>query len=205
MEYKFQDKEYLEDIFSFGSTLEDFICVVFVPDRNIVTVSVFNMAQQVLPASQLVPKYHTIRRCNNYAMLQSILCSPDCKIVGKILLDHPLCYALTATANTITYTVDMFRDILHLLLETPDNPFVTSVDIGTIKGFMNKVGYQGMVDKVSAFYIKNQAQPWQTMFKVFNHCLTTRISRHYETKINILQIFHAVINRTNVDYTALLW
>ncbi|GJX05224.1 putative ribonuclease H-like domain-containing protein [Tanacetum coccineum] len=36
MEYKFQDKEYSEDIFSFGSALEDFICVVFVPDRNIV-------------------------------------------------------------------------------------------------------------------------------------------------------------------------
>ncbi|GJR52517.1 retrotransposon protein, putative, ty1-copia subclass [Tanacetum coccineum] len=35
MEYKFQDQENSEDIFSFGSALEDFICVVFVPDRNI--------------------------------------------------------------------------------------------------------------------------------------------------------------------------
>ncbi|GJW87671.1 retrovirus-related pol polyprotein from transposon TNT 1-94 [Tanacetum coccineum] len=35
LEYKFQDQENSEDIFSFGSTLEDFICVVFVPDRNI--------------------------------------------------------------------------------------------------------------------------------------------------------------------------
>ncbi|GJS03490.1 hypothetical protein Tco_0319998 [Tanacetum coccineum] len=36
LEYKFQDKENSEDIFSFGSALEDFISVVFVPDRNIV-------------------------------------------------------------------------------------------------------------------------------------------------------------------------
>ncbi|GJX32230.1 copia protein [Tanacetum coccineum] len=36
LEYKFQDQENSEDIFSFGSALEDFICVVFVPDRNIV-------------------------------------------------------------------------------------------------------------------------------------------------------------------------
>ncbi|GJS51297.1 hypothetical protein Tco_0624659 [Tanacetum coccineum] len=36
LEYKFQDKENSEDIFSFGSALEDFICVVFVHDRNIV-------------------------------------------------------------------------------------------------------------------------------------------------------------------------
>ncbi|GJY34345.1 hypothetical protein Tco_0418814 [Tanacetum coccineum] len=43
------------------------------------------------------------------------------------------------------------------------------------------------------------------MFKVFNRCLTTRISGHDQTKKNILQLFHAVINQTNVDYAALLW
>ncbi|GKA11197.1 hypothetical protein Tco_0690630 [Tanacetum coccineum] len=36
LEYKFQDQENSEDIFSFGSALEDFICVVFVLNRNIV-------------------------------------------------------------------------------------------------------------------------------------------------------------------------
>ncbi|GJY62982.1 hypothetical protein Tco_0464442 [Tanacetum coccineum] len=43
------------------------------------------------------------------------------------------------------------------------------------------------------------------MFKVFDCCLTTRTSGHDQTKINILQLFHAVVNRTNVDYVALLW
>ncbi|GKE30520.1 hypothetical protein Tco_1445904 [Tanacetum coccineum] len=43
------------------------------------------------------------------------------------------------------------------------------------------------------------------MFKVFNRCLTIRPSGHDQTKINILRLFHAVINRTNVDYAALLW
>ncbi|GJQ99700.1 retrovirus-related pol polyprotein from transposon TNT 1-94 [Tanacetum coccineum] len=38
LEYKFQDQENSEDIFSFGSALEDFIYVVFVPDRNIPTI-----------------------------------------------------------------------------------------------------------------------------------------------------------------------
>ncbi|GJW81371.1 hypothetical protein Tco_0145346 [Tanacetum coccineum] len=42
------------------------------------------------------------------------------------------------------------------------------------------------------------------MFKVFNRCLTIRASRHDQTKINIIQLFHVVINRTNVDYAALL-
>ncbi|GJT63823.1 hypothetical protein Tco_1015303 [Tanacetum coccineum] len=59
-----------------------------------------------------------------------IPCSPECKIVGQILLDRPLSYALTATADVSV-----------------------------------RVGYQGVVDKVSAFYTKFLAQPWQTKFK----------------------------------------
>ncbi|GJY70481.1 hypothetical protein Tco_0474184 [Tanacetum coccineum] len=60
---------------------------------------VFHMAQHVIPAAQLVPQYKSIGRRNNYAVLQSIPCSPECKIVGLILLDHCLSYALTATAD----------------------------------------------------------------------------------------------------------
>ncbi|GJT22017.1 copia protein [Tanacetum coccineum] len=165
----------------------------------------------------------------------SIPCSPECKIVGLILLDHCLSHALTATADVLAvylqqfwrtvskvpdtkdtikfmldtqqfiYTVDMFRDTLHLPVKTPENPFVVPVNIHTIEAFMNKVGYQGVVDKVNAFFTKNLAQPWQTMFKVFNHCLTTRTSGHDQTKINILQLFHVVLNQTHVDYAALLW
>ncbi|GJW99575.1 retrovirus-related pol polyprotein from transposon TNT 1-94 [Tanacetum coccineum] len=105
-----------------------------------------------------------------WGMGVSIPCSPECKIVGLILLDHCLSHALTATA-----------------------------DVPTV------VGYQGVVDKVSAFYTKNLAQPWHTVFKVFNRCLTTRTSSHDQTKINILQLFHVVLNQTHVDYAALLW
>ncbi|GJQ89152.1 hypothetical protein Tco_0000291 [Tanacetum coccineum] len=95
--------------------------------------------------------------------------------------------------------------ILYLPLETPENPFVAPANVNTIEVFMNRVGYQGVVDKVSAFYTKNLAQPRQTMFKVFNRCLTIRTSGHNQTKINILQLFHVVLNQTHVDYAALLW
>ncbi|GJS11290.1 retrovirus-related pol polyprotein from transposon TNT 1-94 [Tanacetum coccineum] len=120
------------------------------------------MAQQIILAAQPVPKFQSIRRCNNYVMLQSIPCSTECKIVGHILLNHPLSYALTATTDVtavylqqfwktvkkvpdtkdtikikldrqeITYTINMFRDTLHLLVETPKNPFITPVNIKTM-------------------------------------------------------------------------
>ncbi|GJU16473.1 retrovirus-related pol polyprotein from transposon TNT 1-94 [Tanacetum coccineum] len=114
-------------------------------------------------------------------VLQSIPCSPECKIVGLILLDHCLSHALTATADVpamylqqfwrtvskvpdtedtikfmldtqkFTYTADMFRDTLHLPVETPKNPFVSPTNIHTIEAFMNRIGYQCVVDKVLKF------------------------------------------------------
>ncbi|GKB09864.1 hypothetical protein Tco_0843787, partial [Tanacetum coccineum] len=120
---------------------------------------------------------------------------PDTKDMIKFMLD----------TEEFTYTVDMFRVTLHLLVETPENLFVAPVNIQTIEAFKNRVSYQGVVDKVSAFYTKNLAQPRKTMFKMFNRYLTTRTSGHDQTKINILQLFHAVINQTNIDYAALLW
>nr|GEY97693.1 zf-CCHC domain-containing protein/UBN2 domain-containing protein [Tanacetum cinerariifolium] len=78
----------------------------------------------------------------------SIPCSPECKIVGKILLDHPLSYALTATTDVhIVYLQQFWRTTFFTPVETPKNPFVTPVNIETIKAFMNRVGYQGVVDK----------------------------------------------------------
>nr|GEV38024.1 hypothetical protein [Tanacetum cinerariifolium] len=59
----------------------------------------------------------------------------------------------------------MYRDILKLPVETPKILFFAPANIQTIKAFMNKVGYQRVVDKVIAFYTKNLSQPWQTMFK----------------------------------------
>ncbi|GJX89635.1 retrovirus-related pol polyprotein from transposon TNT 1-94 [Tanacetum coccineum] len=119
----------------------------------------------------------------------------DTKDTIKFMLD----------TQKFTYTVDTFRDTLQLPVENPKNPFVAPANIHTIEAFMNRVGYQGVVDKVSAFYMKNPAQPWQSMFKVFNRFLTTRTSGHDQTKINILQLFHVVRNQTHVNYVALLW
>ncbi|GKB41957.1 hypothetical protein Tco_0886899 [Tanacetum coccineum] len=106
------------------------------------------MAQHVLPAAQLVPQYKPIGRCNNYAVLHSIPCSPECKIrtVSKVPdIEDTIKFMLDT--QQFTYTVDMFRDTLYLLVETPENPFVAPANINTIKVFMNRVGYQGVVDK----------------------------------------------------------
>ncbi|GJZ35469.1 hypothetical protein Tco_0581286 [Tanacetum coccineum] len=72
------------------------------------TYEIFHMAQQIIPVAQLVPKCQDIRRCNNFVVLQSIPGLPECKIVGQILLDHPLSYALTATADVPAVYLQQF-------------------------------------------------------------------------------------------------
>ncbi|GJR12944.1 hypothetical protein Tco_0795596 [Tanacetum coccineum] len=110
---------------------------------------VLHMAQHVIPAAQLVPQYKPIGRCNNYAVLQNIPCSHECKIVGLILIDHYTEDTIKFLLDTeqFIYIVDMFRDTLQLPMETPENPFVAPANIHTIEAFMNRVGYQGVVDK----------------------------------------------------------
>nr|GEU67978.1 uncharacterized mitochondrial protein AtMg00810-like [Tanacetum cinerariifolium] len=102
-----------------------------------------------------------------------LLKNQDCTAITVIKVPNPKdTIKFMLDTKEFTYTVDMFRVTLHLPVETPENPFVAPVNIQTIEAFMNRVGYQGEVDK---------------------------------KKINILQLFHAVINRTNVGYANLLW
>nr|GEW96979.1 retrovirus-related Pol polyprotein from transposon TNT 1-94 [Tanacetum cinerariifolium] len=90
---------------------------------------IFYMAQQEIIFAQLVLKFHNIERCNNYKRMVSKVPGPKETIKFMLNTQH------------FVYNVDMFRDILQLHMETPDNPFVAPVNIETIKAFMNKVGY----------------------------------------------------------------
>ncbi|GJS85840.1 integrase, catalytic region, zinc finger, CCHC-type containing protein [Tanacetum coccineum] len=102
--------------------LADLLRKAFPKERfeYLVHIIVFHMAQQVITAAQLVPRYHTIGRCNNYDVLKSIPCSLECKIVGNILLDHSLSYALTATANVPVVYLQQFYRIVSKVPDTED-------------------------------------------------------------------------------------
>ncbi|GJT72792.1 hypothetical protein Tco_1032078 [Tanacetum coccineum] len=97
---------------------------------------------------------------SSYSILHGSTSNSSCLTRSKISYDREM-QQLRGVAETVSkvlgpedtikfvmntqefiYTVYMFRDILHLLVETPDNPFVAPVNIETIEAFMNKVGYQ---------------------------------------------------------------
>ncbi|GJX63397.1 hypothetical protein Tco_0296297 [Tanacetum coccineum] len=139
----------------------------------------------------------SVGRCNNKTTLLNIPCSKECRIVGHILSDHVLSYALTATVDVPAIYIQQFyktvkqvpnaNESIRFMLDKKDIIYII-------------LGYQGSLPRVSAFFVKNLAQPWQTLFKIFNICLTSRMIDHDQTKINVLQIFHAVVNKVHADY-----
>ncbi|GJW12216.1 hypothetical protein Tco_1578043 [Tanacetum coccineum] len=102
--------------------------------------------------------------------------------------------------------MDMVRDTHHLPVETPYNPFIVPINIEVIESFMQRVVYQGVVDKVSAFYMKFPAQPWQTMFKDFINCVFQKkdvIQYPRFTKLiiaDLIKKFPSIPQRINEDY-----
>nr|GEV47341.1 hypothetical protein [Tanacetum cinerariifolium] len=81
-----------------------------------------------------------------------------------------------------------------------------SITIRTIESSMQMVGYQGVVDKVSAFYMKFLAQLWQTMFKDFLNCVFQNkdvIQYPLFTKLiiaDLMKKFPSIPQRLDEDY-----
>ncbi|GJW10699.1 hypothetical protein Tco_1576526 [Tanacetum coccineum] len=151
--------------------------------------------------------------CNNKKTFPNIPCPKECRIVELILDNHALSHALTANADVlaiyiqqfwrtvkqapnanetiqfmldkkhIIYTVDIIHATLKLLVETPEQPFIPLADFDYIWPFMKILRYQGSLDSVSTLFVKNFAQPWQTMFKYprFTKLIIADIMEKYES------------------------
>nr|GEW95611.1 putative Gag-Pol polyprotein [Tanacetum cinerariifolium] len=96
-------------------------------------------------------------RCNNYTVLQSILCFTECKIIGTVS-------KVPGPEETKVY-VEYSTICLYY---------------GYVLRHSSVVGYRGVVDEVSSFYMKNLAQPWQIMFKKFLE-IPKRIEEDYHS------------------------
>ncbi|GKC43823.1 retrovirus-related pol polyprotein from transposon TNT 1-94 [Tanacetum coccineum] len=150
IELYFVETEYqLSDLFTKALPKERFEYLV----HRIVLI----MAQQqqpIIPAYQLVLKFQSIGRCNNYDVLQNSPCFVAWKIVGQILIEHALSYALTATADVPAVCIQQFWKTIKQvpnandnILEIPNNPFIEPTYLKFIQRFLKIVGYEGIVDK----------------------------------------------------------
>ncbi|GJV84050.1 hypothetical protein Tco_1523948 [Tanacetum coccineum] len=85
--------------------------------------------------------------------------------------------------------MDMFRDTLQLPVETPENPFVAPANIQTIEAFMNRVSYQGVVDK------------WDFMNNVFHKKEAIQYPRFIKLGVaDLMNKFPNIPKRLEEDY-----
>ncbi|GJW37413.1 hypothetical protein Tco_0060333 [Tanacetum coccineum] len=139
-------------------------------------------------------------------VLQSIPCSPECKIVGLILLDHCLSHALTATADVPAVYLQQFwrtvskvpdtEDTIKFMMDTQQ--FTYTVDI---------VGYQGVVDKLF-HVVLNQTHVdyaallwWDFMNNVFSKKESIQYPRFIKFIIaDLMKKFPNIPKRLEEDY-----
>ncbi|GKA95427.1 hypothetical protein Tco_0817465 [Tanacetum coccineum] len=57
----------------------------------------------------------------------------------------------------------------------------------------------------SSFKKTGLLQPWQTLYKIFSKCLTTRVTRWDQPPLQIMQMMYCFVNNIHVDYAELLW
>nr|GEX13208.1 retrovirus-related Pol polyprotein from transposon TNT 1-94 [Tanacetum cinerariifolium] len=136
-------------------------------------------------------------------------------IVRKLLVDHALSYALTATADVAavyihqflktvkqvpnaneiicfmvhkeetTYTVDMFHSTLNLPVETPEQPFISPASLEYIQPFLKIVSYQGLVDKYPRFT---------------KLIIADIVSKYYLVSKRLEEEYHVIIDHTLLEY-----
>ncbi|GJU71199.1 hypothetical protein Tco_1262604 [Tanacetum coccineum] len=102
--------------------------------------------------------------------------------------------------QVVDLTLDMFCTMLQLPQVTTEKPFVPPVKLITIQDIFKIVGCEGPIPRSTSIYIKNLTQLWQTLFKVLNRCTTSRMSRYDQTKLNVLKMFHVILNKRHVDF-----
>ncbi|GKB41341.1 hypothetical protein Tco_0886283 [Tanacetum coccineum] len=106
-------------------------------------------------------------------------------IVSHLLKDHSLSSVLTSTIDVPRIYMQQFWKKVKQVPNAKD----------TIRFMVNKKDIIYTMDTFS-FALKLTAQ---------NLCLTSRMSEHDHIKINVLQMFHGIVNMCHVDYPSLLW
>nr|GEU64626.1 hypothetical protein [Tanacetum cinerariifolium] len=85
----------------------------------------------------------------------------------------------------------MFRDTMYLPVETLQNPFVETANIQTIEAFMNRVGYQGVVD------IKKEAIQYHHFIKLIIADLMMKFSNAPK---RLEEDYHSIKDDVTLEY-----
>ncbi|GJW54888.1 hypothetical protein Tco_0098973 [Tanacetum coccineum] len=108
----------------------------------------------------------------------------------------------------LTMTLDDFKAIFQLPQATNNSHerFVAALKFSEMVPFyINDLSFTLELRSPSKFKTTGLVQPWQTLYKMFSGCLTTRVTGFNQLPLQIMKMLYCFVNNVHVDYTGLLW
>ncbi|GKB57285.1 hypothetical protein Tco_0913471 [Tanacetum coccineum] len=101
--------------------------------------------------------------------------------------------------------IEVFRKILQICPRILNQDFIAPPSEEELVTFIQKLGYSGRCNMLSAIHTDQMHQPWRTFTAIINRCISGKIAGLDRLKESRAQILWGMYNKKNVDYVPLLW
>nr|GEX17853.1 hypothetical protein [Tanacetum cinerariifolium] len=101
--------------------------------------------------------------------------------------------------------LEYFREMLHICLRIPDQPFNELPFKEEILAFLRNLGHSGEIKKITDVNINKLHQPWRSFAAVINKCLSCKSTGYDSLRLSQAQILWGMYHKKNVDFSYLLW
>nr|GEW16108.1 hypothetical protein [Tanacetum cinerariifolium] len=101
--------------------------------------------------------------------------------------------------------LESFREMLHIFLRLPHQPFVEPPFEEEILAFLHFLRHSGAIRKITDVNINKLHQPWRSFVSIINKCLTRKSSGYDSLRLSQAQILWGLYHKRNVDFAYLMW
>ncbi|GKA88643.1 hypothetical protein Tco_0810407 [Tanacetum coccineum] len=101
--------------------------------------------------------------------------------------------------------VDLFRKILGICPRVPNEDFIVHPSEESMIIFLYKLGYKGLLNKLSNMFDGHMHQPWRTLATIINKCLSGKTSSNDRLRKSRMDILWGMFYKKNVDFAELIW
>nr|GEV22921.1 hypothetical protein [Tanacetum cinerariifolium] len=101
--------------------------------------------------------------------------------------------------------LESFREMLHICLRLPHQPFVEPPFEEEILAFLHFLGHSAVIRKLTDVNINKLHQPWRSFAAIINKCLTRKSLGYDSLRLSQAQILWRLYQKRNVDFAYLMW
>nr|GEX27635.1 hypothetical protein [Tanacetum cinerariifolium] len=145
--------------------------------------------------------------------VRELFLTMDMTIDQQVALDEALATA-TVHHHSIRFkmnnkkrivNLEYFREMLHICLRIPNQPFNEQPFEEEILAFLRNLGHSVEIKKITDVNINKLHQPWRSFAAVINKCLSGKSTNYDSFCLSQAQILWGMYHKKNMDFAYLLW